>query len=300
MPERLNWPGGSSYAFPTKVTNALGHTAYTQYDYYLGRPVNSEDANEIVSSLAYDDALDRPTQGIQARYKVTTPPCVPPSVCVPAERRQTTVTYDDTNRVITTTGDRDTFNDNILTGKSYYDALGRTWRGAANEGATWTITDTQFDALGRVSQVSNPYHAADPGSASTPSGLWTTTEYDALGRVIKMTTPDGAHVDTAYSGAQVTVTDQAGKKRRSETDAAGRLVKVTEDPGGLNYDTTYFYDPLDNLRYVGQGAQGRWFSYDSLSRLIRVEKSGAGWQSQPASTHRPVYRRQLLVNGLFL
>ena len=62
--------GGFSYAFPTKVTNALGHTAYTQYDYYLGRPVNSEDANGIVSSVAYNDALDRPTQGIQARYKV--------------------------------------------------------------------------------------------------------------------------------------------------------------------------------------------------------------------------------------
>ncbi len=60
--------GGFSYAFPTKVTDALGHTAYTQYDYYLGGPVNSEDANGIVSSVAYNDALDRPTQGIQARY----------------------------------------------------------------------------------------------------------------------------------------------------------------------------------------------------------------------------------------
>src|SRR5262249_55295270 len=27
--------GGFSYAFPTKVTNALNHTAYTQYDYYI-------------------------------------------------------------------------------------------------------------------------------------------------------------------------------------------------------------------------------------------------------------------------
>jgi len=263
--------GQSSYAFPTKVTNALGHTAYTQYDYYLGGPVNSEDANGVVSSVAYNDALDRPTQGIQARYKVTTPPCAPPSVCVQAEKRQTTFTYDDAKHVITTTGDRDTLNDNILTAKAYHDGLGRTWRTAAYEGDTWTITDTKFDALGRVSQVSNPYRATDPGFASPPSDLWTTTEYDALGRVIKVTAPDGAHVDTAYSGNQVTVTDQAGKKRSSETDALGRLVKVTEDPDGLSHDTSYLYDVLGNLRKVTQGAQARWFAYDSLSRLIRVK-----------------------------
>src|SRR6266542_3471458 len=268
-PAELN--GQTAYAFATKVTNALGHTAYTKYDYYLGKPVNIEDANGIVSSVAYNDALDRPTQGIQARYKVTTPPCAPPPVCVPAERRQTTITYDDANHVITTSSDRDAFGDNKLTAKSYYDGLGRTWRGAAYEGATWSIKDTQFDALGRVSQISNPYRAADPGSASPPAGLWTTSEYDALGRVIKVTTPDSAHVDTAYSGNQVTVTDQAGKKRSSQTDALGRLVKVTEDPGTgkLNYDTTYLYDALGNLRKVTQGAQTRWFAYDSLSRLIR-------------------------------
>lgn len=29
-----------SYAFPTKVTNALGHETHTKYDYYLGKPVD--------------------------------------------------------------------------------------------------------------------------------------------------------------------------------------------------------------------------------------------------------------------
>jgi hypothetical protein len=153
-----------TYAFVTKVTNAMGHEAYTQYDYFLGKPVNSEDSNGVVSSVTYNDALDRPTQGIQARYKVGSG--------VTTAKRQTTFVYDDANRVITTTSDRDTFNDNILTGKSYYDGLGRTWRGAAREGATWTVTDTLFDTLGRVSQVSNPYRAANPDSASPPSGAW--------------------------------------------------------------------------------------------------------------------------------
>jgi len=268
-PAELN--GQTTYAFATRVANALGHEAYTQYDYFLGRPVNSEEANGIVSSVAYNDILDRPTQGIQARYVV--------GVGVPAVRRQATVTYDDANRVITTTSDFNTFNDNILTAKSYYDGLGRTRRGAAREGDTWAIADTLFDALGRVSQVSNPYRATDPDSASPPSGAWaewTTTDYDTLGRVIQVTTPDGAHVDTAYSGNQMTVADQAVKKRRSETDALGRLIKITEDPGGLNYETFYSYDALGNLRQVTQGAQTRTFVYDSLLRLTSATNPESG------------------------
>ena len=90
------------------------------------------------------------------------------------------------------------------------------------------------------------------------------------------TTPDGAHVVTQYSGNQVTVTDQAGKKRRSETDALGRLIKVTEDQGGLNYETYYSYDALGNLRQVTQGSQTRTFVYDSLSRLISATNPESG------------------------
>jgi len=66
----------------------------------------------------------------------------------------------------------------------------------------------------------------------------------------------------------VTVTDQAGKARKSVTDALGRLIQVYEDPAGLNYQTTYAYDVLDNLTTVTQGTQTRSFVYDSLKRLI--------------------------------
>jgi RHS repeat-associated protein len=254
--------GGSTYAFPTKITNALDHTAYAQYDYYLGRAVNSEDINGFISSVVYNDALDRPTQGIQARYKV--------GGGIPVERKQTTFTYNDADRVIITTSDRNTFGDNLLASKSYYDGLGRTWRAASDEGVTWSITDTRFDAMGKISQISNPYRAADPDSASPPAGLWTKTAYDSLGRVFDVEAPDGSHITTLYSGNQMTVIDQAGKSRRSETDPLGRLIRVTEAPGVLNYVTTYLYDPMNNLRHVRQGQQERWYSYDGLSRMIRV------------------------------
>jgi len=260
--------GGLSYAFPTKVTNALGHTTYTQYDYYLGKPVNVEDANGVVSSVAYDDVLDRPTQSVQARYRA--------GVGAPNERKQTTFTYDDANRTVTTTSDLAMFNDNVLTNKSYFDGLGRMWRGAAREGDTWTITDTQHDSFDRVSQVSNPYRAVDPDSASPPSDMWTRTVYDALGRVVDVETPDGAHVTTLFSGNRTTVFDQSGKESASETDALGRLIKVIEDPRGLNYVTSYSYDELDNLLRVAQGPQTRIFVYNSLSKLTSATNPESG------------------------
>jgi len=278
--------GQMSYAFPFKITNALGHKAYTKYDYYLGRATLSEDPNGVKLNIYYNDALDRPTRGIRA---IGT-----------SDASQTIFVYNDSAspvngypaHSITTISDKDVFGEsnsgNGLKSVALYDELGRTWRGAAYEGSTWTIKDAQFDALGRVSQVSNPYRAADPGSASPPSGLWTTSEYDALGRPNKVTTPDGAHVDTAYSGNNTLVIDQAGKKRISRTDALGRLTNVWEvrSPDAASgtvsvsfpnypeitagYQTDYLYDSLGNLRNVDQGGKGRWFSYDSLSRLIRV------------------------------
>jgi hypothetical protein len=60
---------------------------------------------------------------------------------------------------------------------------------------------------------------------------------------------------TNYDGAKVTVTDQAGRKRQSEADGLGRVIKVTEqDPnsptGSLTLETTCAYDALDNLKEV--------------------------------------------------
>ncbi len=252
----------NTYAYPTSVTTpGPAFTTITRYDFSTGLAREVSDPNNVKTRTDYNDPLNRPTKIVRAEGT--------------SVESHTIIQYQDDIRRVTTISDKDSLGEsaagNGLKSVVIYDGLGRTTRNAIYEGSTWSITDTRFDAIGRVSQVSNPYRAADPSSASPPSGLWTTTEYDALGRVVKVTTPDGAHVDTAYSGAQVTVTDQAGKKRRSETDALGRLFKVTEAPGVQSYDTLYLYDALDNLRKVTQGAQTRWFAYDSLSRLIRAK-----------------------------
>lgn len=86
-------------------------------------------------------------------------------------------------------------------------------------------TDTTYDALGRTSTVSNPYRASD-------TVYVTTTKYDALGRIVKLIPTDGTdtanNVVTSYAGTSTTVTDEAGKVRRSSIDGLGRLVEVDE------------------------------------------------------------------------
>ncbi|MBX3282035.1 MAG: RHS repeat-associated core domain-containing protein [Acidobacteria bacterium] len=154
-----------------------------------------------------------------------------------------------------------------------------------------TFVVTCYNDMGRVAKTSNPVRA---GAAPTCSSSleWTTPAYDDLGRAISITTPDNAVVTTAYSlatsgsqiGAAVTVTDQAGKVRRSITNAMGQLTRVDEpDAGGQLGDTSsptqptyYTYDVLNNLTTVGQGVQTRNFAYNSLSRLVSAQNPESG------------------------
>jgi RHS repeat-associated protein len=252
-PSELSAQGQSSYAFITQVTNALGHASHGQYDYYTGKPVDGEDTNGIVTSGYYNDALDRPKQVVRA---VGT-----------AAQSQTTFDYDLAAHAVTTTGDLNSYNDNLLKSRTLYDGLGRTTETRQYETSINYITVRQsFDPLGRVSQSSNPYR---PWQGESP--VWTTMQYDALGRLTTVTTPDGAPTVTAYNGNQETATDAMNRSRRSVTDALGRLVQVVEDPAGAAHVTDYTYDALGNLRQVQQGTQQRFFMYDSLSRLIRAK-----------------------------
>ena len=98
-------------------------------------------------------------------------------------------------------------------------------------------------------------------------------------------TPTLGKTTTAYDAEYTTVTDPAGKTRRSRLDGLGRLVRVDEptgSPGALgttgspNQATSYSYSALDNLTRVTQGSQTRTFVYDSLSRLTKATNPESG------------------------
>jgi len=269
-PAQLN--GQSTFAFPTSGTNALNWTVgYTQFDYFNGTVVNTEDANGVISKLLYNDPIERPTQSVTA---VGT-----------ALEMQSNIIYDDANRRIEIKSDLNALNDNLIKSESFYDGLGRTIESRryeadggyiATKSIPFVVVQDPETSIWRVgTKSSNPYR-----SNVGEQPIWTTSLSDSLGRSIKVITPDGAVVKTEYSGNTVTITDQAGKKRRSIANPLGQLIRVDEPDGSgnlgsvdsPNQPTNYVYNTIGKMIEVTQGVQKRHFMYDSLGRLLRVRQ----------------------------
>jgi RHS repeat-associated protein len=271
--------GHTTFAYPTSVKTPVpdadgsngSNTALetkTRYDYQTGLAVESTDANNRATLYFYTDEQGTPDPLSRLR-KVQRP-----------DGGWTKYEYGDSpgSHYVHTQKALDGVR--VADSYQYLDGLGRPARAYAEDGSgsarQWSVTKTQYDALGRPWKVSNPLFAAGLDDFIPPAGAVTTTEYDALGRVKRVTTPDGASTVAEHSNDRVTVTDQAGKMRRSVSDALGRLIQVTEpnDAGSLDAPdspvTSYEYDVLGNLTKVVQGGQTRTFVYDSLSRLILV------------------------------
>jgi RHS repeat-associated protein len=168
--------------------------------------------------------------------------------------------------------------------------------------------DLEYDGMGRLLRTSNPYYAPQgPNTPVNPTNRWTTNRYDGLGRVDLVTLPDATTVSTLYQGRVVTVTDQAGKKRRSLSDALDRLEHLDEPNASGNLGTveapeqrtTYLYDVLDNLLRITQGQQSRFFRYDGLSRLTheRHVEQAAPHAFTDAETGNNQWSRHIEYNG---
>ena len=153
----------------------------------------------------------------------------------------------------------------------------------------YAYVDTTYDNEGRKASVSNTYCTTGDSTYGV-----TTTRYDPLDRVCLVTPQDGTTVGgtacptipptndifTTYSDSNslhalcTTVSDQAGKSRKSCSDGLGRMEYVFEDPGSSNYETDYSYNALDDLTSVLQSSsRSRSFTYDSLSRPAASRQS---------------------------
>ena len=150
-----------------------------------------------------------------------------------------------------------------ISSNTVLDGLGRTMTTVAPNGAT---VATNYDLMGRVYSVTNPYFTTSDATYSVK-----TYTYDSLGRLALQTQPDNSTQSWSYSGNVTTFTDEVKNSWQRTTDALGRLTVVVE-PGNLQ--TGYTYDALGNLWNVTQtGTSGetpriRSLTYDSLSRLI--------------------------------
>ncbi len=258
--KQWNYSTTTNYAFPDSVVSGpAGGTQLTtsaSYNAYTGQASTSTDENGKQTTFTYDLATLR-VKDIQR----------PDSTHI-------TYDYDDTGRTVTvSTPIQGT---DVAKQIMAYDGLGRTILSKVLDAslASYSIVETQYDPVGRPYKTSNPHNST--------AQYWTETRFDGLGRPVKVIPPDGTaasnNTSYAYGGNSVTVTDPAGKQRKSQMDALGRLVKVTEpDPGGaLTVDTTYTYTVLDVLTQVSEGVQTRTYNYDGLVRLTSAATPEAG------------------------
>jgi len=239
------------YALATAVKNALNQTTSANYDYEIEKPVDSYDLNGGHTHYEYQDGLDRLT-------KVTRP-----------DGAVTSYSY--TPTAVDTYRDQKAVNDQALHTEILYDGLGRESETRQyKSGSEYISTTRTCDALGQLATTTNP---SIPGD-----GLNFATSYqsDGLGRNTLVQTADGAQVISSYAGNAVTVKDPAGHVRKTTSDALGRISSVTEDLVGLNYVTSYGYDPLNDLTSVTQSGQTRSFVYDSLGRLKTATNPESG------------------------
>jgi RHS repeat-associated protein len=208
-------------AYPTQTTNALNQSVSGAYDFNTGLLTSFTDANNQTSSYSYDTRRRMTSAVFPADSSGNHPetdfqyPNVTTVQRLKKQQGATSCTVDASHCIV----DYD-----------YFDGVGRTTQTRLVDPAGDDFVDTTYDAAGRVNTVSNPHRS----TSSATDGV-TTPSYDALGRVKQTTAQDGSISTTDYSNfPTVTVTDPAGKTRRSRTDALGRLVEVDEPGPGVN------------------------------------------------------------------
>jgi RHS repeat-associated protein len=283
-------------------TSTIKRTADHLYNFGTGAVTRvTDDDNNVYTSTTYD-VFGRPTLVEAADGKT--------------EETQTSMSYDDTLRRVITRSDLSGSGDQRLVSIQHYDQLGRVRLARQLEDSTaQTETDEQagikvqtryvYHDSNSYMLVSNPYRASSSSGASGEQSMgWTRSVTDNGGRVVEVQTFGGATppgpwaanttstgtVSTSYDAQFTTVTDQAGKARRSMTNGLGQLIRVdepgcpTSDPctpslgatGSPNQPTGYTYDALFNLTTVSQGSQTRTFVYSSLGRLLSAQKPEMG------------------------
>ena len=222
------------------------------YDYNSGRLYSVTDPNSLVTTLQYNDPLDRLTDATRAGQRIK-------------------FTYTDTPNAMKVRKQADQYAaDYRYNSETFLDGFGRPVRETSGTGTTIQV-EREYDGFGRLQKLNRPRYGTSYAGAIE-------YEYDALGRTLSTkNSSDSSTTSQNYNGVDATTTDPKTKKRRTELDGLGRLVKVVEDPGGsLNSETTYTYSVLDKLLTVTQGAQTRTFTYDSIGRLKSATNPESG------------------------
>jgi YD repeat-containing protein len=253
----------ATYAFPTSMADALGHTTTTAYYSCVGKPGWVQDSNDLAgnrygATVSYDAA---------GRLHSTTT----------ADGGGSTIDYPTPNEMDRATLVTATSSHSLTT---MLDEFGRV--ASVTDNSSGSETDTFYDLVGNINCTSNP-HFGEPSSTDGS----TCYSYDALKRITATKYPDSSQTTYTWKGNSVTTTDPLGIRRMATTDALGRLTLVLEPNGAStmpSLSTSYTYDAQNNLLSVSQSGAAtsssiprfRQFKYDGLSRLVSATNPETG------------------------
>lgn len=262
--------GGTTYAYPTSVTDAGGFTSTAEYNYDVGTVTKT-----IVPSKGTGQAGD-PVQYLEHRMTYDTAGRID-RVTNQNNSAYTRYVYLPYGLVQSFTMDQSVVERYNIT---EFDGAGRVRAMGVNHSASaggYSVQYLKYDVMGRLSHRSNP---TEVNSFWVPAGddsawVWTIQTYDWKGRPLQTTNPDGNTRLNSYTGCGcaggeiVTIRDERGRRRKLTMDVFGRLKQVDE----LNWDqsvyatTTYTYNARDQITQSSQAGQLRTFEYDGFGRL---------------------------------
>jgi RHS repeat-associated protein len=227
--------GGYATQTCSPSTSGVSHCVSGTYDFNTGllTSLTNENATTQAAGNTPGDSAHTSNYSYDSMFRLTSAQA-PPDAANSGARAQNNFYFSAPN-VFPVSVQRTKSITNALSDSatSFFDGLGRGYKtqhalpnGTAN-------VDTTFDADGHPATVSNPYF-----STSDPTYGTTASLYDALDRVTQVTKQDGGissvnyNVAVSLAGDCTDTTDEAGKQRRTCSDALGRLIEVDEpNPG---------------------------------------------------------------------
>ena len=248
--------------YPATVTNPLGHATRLSYSTACGQAVKTTDANGAIKQTSLDGLCRAILMQQSSPTSATTLQTVASNIFEPLPNgwkitQMEYLTATDGKRTVT-----------------YTDPFGRTIQTRVTAPTSiigeMAVSDTGYDALGRVITQSLPYASAGDAltSATHNTALRTQTSYDVLSRPLSITNVLGT-TSFAYAGLVTTVTDAQGNKKALTKNIRGDLTRVVEVG---KYTTSYAYDlPGRLIKITDAVGNIRNFTYDLMGRRTKAE-----------------------------